>query len=481
MCTNSDALAQNELDVFRFSRDSPILTVRATGMGGAYGALGADLSSAGLNPAGLGMYRRSDMSAAISINSKNVKANHNLIITSASKAQTDIGSFGVALTTPSVNPDMPFVTIAYNFQKRAIYSGVIDLDRSNLNSSLLGVFHNNVEGTTDYTNLDNGSAFTFSSSLAWYAYLLDPNGSQIDSYTTPFDTNEEVEYSYFMEEDGTKDEHQFSIGCTLNEIISVGATVSSSNISYSQQSTHSETVLDPDSDVASWEYTNTLFIDGSGYNLKLGAIANADWLKLGLAWHSPTRFNLVDTYWNSVNSYFKDGSFYNPESPTGSYEYYLRTPSKLILSSAVIVDKYVIITADYETIDLSKGSLEGIDNWSIPYGFDAENAAVETSYTRTHEARIGLEARINKYWRARIGSGLTTSPFTNEAGVEANPARTRFSLGAEYRLEEKYLGIAWTGSWYDEDLYVTDPSLQGTPINLSVSQTMLVIGGGIRF
>ena len=60
-----------------------------------------------------------------------------------------------------------------------MYSGVTDLDGSNLNSSLSGVFHNNVEGTTDYTNLDNGSAFPFSSSLAWYAYLLDPNGVRL--------------------------------------------------------------------------------------------------------------------------------------------------------------------------------------------------------------------------------------------------------------------------------------------------------------
>ena len=57
---NDKAIAQNETDVLRFSQQIPIGTVRIIGLCGAYGALGADLSSISGNPAGIGMYRRSD-------------------------------------------------------------------------------------------------------------------------------------------------------------------------------------------------------------------------------------------------------------------------------------------------------------------------------------------------------------------------------------------------------------------------------------
>ena len=44
----ASTLAQNEADVLRFSYTQPLGSVRTMGMGGAYGALGADLGSAGI-------------------------------------------------------------------------------------------------------------------------------------------------------------------------------------------------------------------------------------------------------------------------------------------------------------------------------------------------------------------------------------------------------------------------------------------------
>ena len=48
--------AQNEIDALRFSSYSSTGTARALAMGGAFSAVGADFSSAWLNPAGLALY-----------------------------------------------------------------------------------------------------------------------------------------------------------------------------------------------------------------------------------------------------------------------------------------------------------------------------------------------------------------------------------------------------------------------------------------
>ena len=55
-------LAQNEVDALRISTSNPGGTGRSTGLANAFGALGADPVAAGINPAGFGLYRTSELS-----------------------------------------------------------------------------------------------------------------------------------------------------------------------------------------------------------------------------------------------------------------------------------------------------------------------------------------------------------------------------------------------------------------------------------
>lgn len=469
----ASTLAQNEADVLRFSYTQPLGSVRTMGMGGAYGALGADLGSAGINPAGIGMYRRGDAGATMGIFSS--KTNENSLSDGA------VNNLGIALVTPSVNPDMPFFTFAYTRSTTEQYSGVTSTPEMQLPVSLLHTFLQSATGTP-IESLDNSTYYPFTASLAWHAFLLDPDGASSDQYVTPFDTQGIVNTRYRIEESGNITDNQFSAGFTFKDIISLGATFSKSTISYSSASIREETITEAESDLASWDFSENLNIEGVCFNVKLGAIFHADWLKLGIAWHSGTNYSLDDTYWNTINSYWKDGYTNHAQSSTGFYEYLLQTPQKFILSSAVVIDKNVIISTDYESVNYRKGELSSMPSWiSTGWVFNSENAAIRNSFVRTHQVRMGIEARINKEWRARYGAGYTTSPFSEEAGVQADASRYSASLGCEYRMDAKYLGIAWTRSWYERDLYIADPELQGEPINLAISKGMLVVGGGVRF
>ena len=477
---SQEAQAQNETDVFRFSQQNSIGTVRTIGLCGAYGALGADLASMSINPAGIGMYRRSDLGATVGVFSNNTNSMFGDVSTDASSSSSAIGNIGLTLTTPSVNPDAPFFTFGFYHQKNAVYNKISNLENADLPSSLLGVFLDAAQGT-DNLYLSDGSAYPLTSSLALNADLIDPNSNSSNTYVSTFPTTETVGLSYTVEESGDMRDNQFSIGYTQSEIISLGATITSSKIHYSQTYVHSETPSDPSTDLANWEYIGDLQINGDGLNLKLGAIAHIDWLKLGLAWHSPTKYNLKDRYSNTINSYWKDGGTEHGISQDFEYEYLLKTPSKLIISSAVIVDKYGIISVDYETTDFSKGQLLDSGIYFEGYDYYEENLAVQDSYKRTHEARLGVEGRINKNFRARAGAAYRTSPYTAESGVQATGITSRMSLGSEYRIDNKYIGLAWQKSWSSNDLYVQDPTYQGNPIDQSWSTSFLVIGGGVRF
>ena len=114
----SVGLAQNEADVLRYGWVAPLGSSRTMAMGGAFGALGADLGSMGINPAGLGLYRRGDLAIATGLNSANTDANWNTSAATSAKFQGTTGNLGVALTYPSVDADWPFFTLAVGRQVR---------------------------------------------------------------------------------------------------------------------------------------------------------------------------------------------------------------------------------------------------------------------------------------------------------------------------------------------------------------------------
>ena len=54
--------SQSEVDALRYSKSQTFGTTRMMGMGGAFTALGADVSSVAINPGGIAAFRGSDVS-----------------------------------------------------------------------------------------------------------------------------------------------------------------------------------------------------------------------------------------------------------------------------------------------------------------------------------------------------------------------------------------------------------------------------------
>ena len=55
------ATAQSEYDALRFSQTYQQGTARSAAIGGAFGALGGDISVTAINPAGMSIYRGADI------------------------------------------------------------------------------------------------------------------------------------------------------------------------------------------------------------------------------------------------------------------------------------------------------------------------------------------------------------------------------------------------------------------------------------
>ena len=100
---SSSVFAQNIDDVVRYSQTNTGGTALSLGMGGATGAIGGDFSSASINPAGLGLYRQSELVISPSI--FNFTGNSEYYGTSESdrKFNFNINNLHLVLHSPALN------------------------------------------------------------------------------------------------------------------------------------------------------------------------------------------------------------------------------------------------------------------------------------------------------------------------------------------------------------------------------------------
>ncbi|NCU36173.1 TonB-dependent receptor, partial [Candidatus Falkowbacteria bacterium] len=103
LLTTTGAMAQNEEDVLRYSTPQIIGTARYVGMAGAYGAIGADFSSISTNPAGLGLYKKSEFTITPSINFSNTESAYQGTTMDDGRNRFALGNVGVVLTGAPAN------------------------------------------------------------------------------------------------------------------------------------------------------------------------------------------------------------------------------------------------------------------------------------------------------------------------------------------------------------------------------------------
>ena len=65
LCSSSMLFSQGVVDALKYSQQDIRGTARYMGMAGAFGALGGDITTLSQNPAGIGVYRNSDIAATI--------------------------------------------------------------------------------------------------------------------------------------------------------------------------------------------------------------------------------------------------------------------------------------------------------------------------------------------------------------------------------------------------------------------------------
>ncbi len=461
------SVAQNESDALRYSQLGFGGTARFNAMGGAFGALGADISALSFNPAGIAMYKRTEFTFTPSIYNINTKSSFNGSGSSDSKLNFNFGNIGIVTSYTRPDSDEPGwknTNFAFGYNRTANFNNNISIQGDNNKSSMLDTYLNSANGLLP-DELDD-----FSDGLAFDTWLIDTiQGDPTQYYSAvPFaGTNQRKT----IETGGSMGETFISFGGNYSDKLYIGATFGFDNIRYTEQSTYEEVDLrDTIPGFKNYSFSQDLTTRGTGFNFKFGMIFRpSDWMRIGGAVHTPTFFNLHDEYSSSMSSNFDNGNHYTAQSPSGSFDYQLTTPMRAIGSMAFIIAKKGLLSADYEYVDYSSASLHSSPN----VFFDANNV-VANSYTATGNIRIGTEWRLDPF-SFRAGYALYGSPY--ETSLKNNVERTSYTAGIGIREQGYFIDFAYVLTKYSENYYLYNKSMVDPAKNDITSGSFLITMG----
>ena len=463
--------AQNDIDAMRYSQITFGGTARFASMAGSMGALGGDISTLSFNPAGVAIFKKTEISITPSIFSQTTSSTYNSNTSSDSKLNFNFGNIGLVasinLIKESNTTGWENINFGFGYNRTNNFHNRMDIQADNKTSSLLDVFVANANGNSPL-NFDQ-----FSTDLAWQTYLINPDtlGALLYNNVIP---NYGIKQRKVIETRGAMGETVISFGGNYKSKLYVGGTIGFVKAKYFEESTYEEIdETDTIPDFKSFSFSQNLTTKGNGVNLKLGAIFRPnDWVRIGAAFHTPTSLRLRDDYNNSMKSDLENGITYDTISPQGSFDYTITTPFRAIGSIGLVIKKMALLNIEYEFVDYSYAQLH-----SSPNVFSEVNSTIRSKYTATGNLRAGAEVRLDPI-AIRLGYALYGSPFSSNENKNAN--RTSYTGGIGYRADNYFIDFAYVFTKYTEYNYLYD-SPKATAVENKYKNSSFMLSLGLRF
>jgi len=447
------AFGQGEIDAHRYSNNDLSGTARGQAMGGAFGALGGDVTGVAINPAGIGVYRSSEVVANMTLTSPLTSGNTN----QQSNTSFHFDNLSYVGYYPLINGSMLSLNFGFNYNRVKSFDQNYSTSRPTMNSSLtdyMALLTNGIGPSTwdgDYYNNPN---VPWLSALAWDGYLLkEPDKNNI--YESILDPGARVSPSLKVSERGKVENYDFTIGSNIANKFFWGATFSIVDLSYSMTSSYDESFLGVSG--RGMTLNNSLDTRGSGYQMKVGVIFKpSDALRIGAAYHSPVWYSMTDYYWAGLTPRginMGDGNLAGftstPDNAATNYQF--RTPGSWTFSAAAVLGTQAVVSLDYEMKNYASMNLK--DNSGNDWTY--ENGIINEDFKNTSTVRAGLEIRFTPQFSGRLGYAWMQNPYSTDIqslGKIVVPAGTipNYTLTGDVNYMTAGLGFRFTPQFYGD-------------------------------
>lgn len=466
------SFSQGEVEALKFSRNGLYGTARSMSMGNAFGALGGDVSGISINPAGIAVYRSSEVVGTFGFQQNTADVGN------IGKGVSDFNlhNLGFVGYFPLRNEVMPMINFGFSYNKQKSFNNDIGA-KGDAKSTMIDYIADRSFGV-DPVRLEMGENLPdpfldqpWLSVLGFNSWLIDDHrNTNGDYYYTPLNTKGETAVQEIvLKERGYIDNYDFTIGTTVNNVLNVGLALNVSNI-------HHDLYTDFYEDFNSGGYllNNEITTNGAGIGAKLGIIYRpVHSFRIGLAYHTPTWYSISEIYKagmeDNLGAYVTDPDYEKGwvNSKTFSNYYELKTPDKWILSGAAVLGNNFILSADYELMNYKNMKL------SVPAGnfdksvYDKDNRFINDDFRIASTVRLGMEYRFTQQFSGRLGYAWMQNPYdpdfrkSGEAGIFSSTTIFRmegdtnyFTGGIGYRFNKNfYADLAVVYQTQQDDLY----------------------------
>lgn len=493
LSTAAMAFGQSAVDALQLSQNDFRGTARFMSMGGAFTALGGDLSTLSQNPAGIGIYRHSEIGATLDIDIQNTRGksgNYSITNNQTKAACNNFGYVGVAQLDGIMECFQWGVTYGRKTSFDRLYSGY-QMGTATSMSNYVASFSNGYTGETlnfgDNYNPYFDSDADWLSILSYSGYLINPVAGSNSQYQGLFRNGTNGDSYLTVREKGYVDEYNFNFGGNFSNMIYWGLGIGVTDLNYTRITDYSESMENAaipnaqrgQTGDAGFTLSNYKHITGSGWNIKFGLIFKpVNEFRIGAAIHSPTWYSLDHNYSANLGYSYYDPSrgdvsgadnsiennplAGNENTDVASFSWRLRAPWRFMVGAAAVVGGKFILSADYEYLAYNDMTIKNANYDGYGYLNDyVDNTAVNSdikAYTQAGSViRVGAEYRVTPQFSVRAGYNVALSNIKSDVrdgGVEVitsgtDPSfsldknRNNISVGLGYRIGSVSIDAAY--------------------------------------
>ena len=498
---HSIVFSQNISDALNYADNSYQGTARFNSMSGAFGALGGDLSSIAVNPAGSAVLNNGHFSISFGSDSKTGEASIFNTANNFDKKNITLNQIGGVINFENLEGNSKWkkisVGISYN-QSKNNFNEFSVFNFSN-NNSVDRYFLNNAEGlrfdqisrfdgesiTDAYIDIGNVYGYSHQQAFLGYeSYIIDPvvfdnsNSSYISNVPDGV-----FNQSYRSISRGYNGKLSFNAAFQYDNNLYFGFNLNSHFIDFDNYTILNETNSNGDSGqfrINGIYFENRLSTFGEGFSAQFGLITKvSEVVRLGFSYDTPTWYTISE----QTSQYLETSSIVDDNDITDLYivnpnainiyeDYTLKLPSKLTASTAFVFKDFGLFSFDYSRRDYSSIKFKPISD----IHFSNLNQQISVRLKEVNTFRFGTEILADRI-SFRGGLMIEDSPYKSPVVSEdenIDMSSNGFSLGIGYKLNNTIIDLSFVrieSSKYKR-LYETGLTDQ---INLDAKNTTFTI------
>ena len=463
------AYSQNLTDVLNYSDNSFQGTARFNSMSGAFGALGGDMSSIAVNPAGSAIINKGHFSVSFGTDNKSGKASLINSSNNFDKSNFTLNQIGGVINFESLDGDNKWkkisIGISYN-QSKNNFNEYSVFNATN-NNSIDSYFLNNADGlrldqisafenesiTDAYIDIGNVYGYGHQQAFLGYeSFIIDPvefnDDNSLYYSNVPAGT---FNQSYSSISRGYNGKLSFNLGFQYDNNLYFGINLNSHFIDYDNYTILNESNNNGDTGqfrVNGIYFENRLSTFGEGFSAQFGVIAKAsNILRFGFSYDTPTWYNISEETSQYLETSIIDEDdnisllVTNPNAINIYEDYNLKLPSKITASTALVFKNFGLFSFDYSKRDYSSIKFKPQND----IHFSNLNQEISQRLKDVNTYRFGTELLADRL-SFRAGYMIEDSPYNSSTASEfenIDSSTDGYSLGLGYKLNNTVIDLSF--------------------------------------